>query len=69
VQKHVPADVMGRVLSIDYFGGGLLLPIAPIAFAALIAAVGPSSAFVIGGVFAAIIAGALLLVPSIRALD
>jgi MFS family permease len=69
VQKHVPADVMGRVMSIDYFGGTLLLPIAPIVFAAIIAAVGPGEAFVIGGVLATIIAAALLLVPSIRALE
>jgi MFS family permease len=69
VQKHVPADVMGRVMSIDYFGGTLLLPIAPIVFAAVITAVGPSAAFVIGGVLSAIVALALLAVPSIRALE
>ena len=34
--KHVPPNVMGRVMSIDYFGGTLLLPIAPIVFAAVI---------------------------------
>jgi MFS family permease len=69
VQKHVPPAIMGRVMSIDYFGGTLLLPIAPIVFAAVIAAVGPSSAFVIGGVLSTVIAAALLLVPSIRALE
>ena len=69
VQKHVPPAVMGRVMSIDYFGGTLLLPIAPIVFAALITAVGTSQAFVIGGVMSAIIAALLLLVPSIRALE
>jgi len=69
VQKHVPAEVMGRVMSIDYFGGTLLLPIAPIVFAAIIAAVGPAEAFVVGGVLATIITAGLLLVPSIRALE
>jgi MFS family permease len=69
VQKHVPAEVMGRVMSIDYFGGTLLLPIAPIVFAAVIAAVGPAEAFVIGGVLATIVTAGLLLVPSIRALE
>jgi MFS family permease len=68
VQKHVPPEVMGRVISIDYFGGGLLLPLAPIVFAAVITAVGPSQAFVIGGILSTIVAAALLLVPSIRAL-
>jgi MFS family permease len=69
VQKHVPADVMGRVMSIDYFGGTLLLPIAPIVFAAIITAAGPSLAFVIGGVLSVVITSALLLVPSIRTLE
>src|SRR5437667_118312 len=40
VQKHVPPAVMGRVMSIDYFGGTLLLPVAPVVFAAVITAVG-----------------------------
>jgi DHA3 family tetracycline resistance protein-like MFS transporter len=69
VQKHVPRELMGRVLSIDAFGGSLLLPIAPVIFAAIVAAVGPSPAFVIGGAIATAIAFLLLLVPSIRALE
>ena len=69
VQKHVPPEVMGRVLSIDYFGGTLLLPVAPVVFAAVIGAVGPANAFVVGGLFAAAIVVALLFVPSIRALE
>jgi DHA3 family tetracycline resistance protein-like MFS transporter len=56
VQKHVPRELMGRVLSIDAFGGSLLLPIAPVIFAAIVAAVGPSPAFVIGGAIATAIA-------------
>ena len=69
VQKHVPASMMGRVISIDYFGGTLLLPIAPVIIAAVISAVGPSQAFVFGGLFAATIVSLLLLVPSIRSLE
>jgi MFS family permease len=69
VQKHVPPNVMGRVMSIDYFGGTLLLPVAPVVFAAVITAVGTAQAFVIGGVFATVVAAALLLLPSIRALE
>ncbi len=69
VQKHVPPHLMGRVLSIDFFGGTLLLPAAPVIFAVVIEVVGLSQAFVIGGLFAAAIAGSLLLVPSIRSLE
>jgi MFS family permease len=69
VQKHVPQELMGRVISIDFFGGALLLPIAPVLTAAIVAALGPSAAFVIGGAISLAMAGLLLLVPSIRALE
>jgi MFS family permease len=69
VQKHVPRELMGRVLSIDMFGGSLLLPLAPVIFAAVVAALGPAPAFVIGGTIAIVTAILLLLVPSIRALE
>jgi MFS family permease len=69
VQKHVPQDLMGRVISIDFFGGALLLPVAPILTAAIVAALGPAAAFVIGGALSLVMAGLLLLVPSIRALE
>jgi MFS family permease len=69
VQKHVPRDKLGRVMSIDAFGGGLLLPIAPAAFAVVVAAVGPAPAFVIGGGFALVVVVGLLFVPSIRSLE
>src|SRR5207245_6346761 len=57
-----PRELLGRVLSIDAFGGTLLLPLAPVAFAAIVAALGPSPAFVIGGAIALVIAVLLLLV-------
>jgi hypothetical protein len=60
---------MGRVLSIDAFGGTLLLPLAPVIFAAIVAALGPAPAFVVGGVISLTIAALLLLVPSIRELE
>jgi MFS family permease len=69
VQKHVPQELMGRVISIDFFGGALLLPIAPIFTAAIVGALGPPAAFVIGGALSLAIAGLLLLVPSIRSLE
>jgi MFS family permease len=69
VQKHVPRDVMGRVMSIDLFGGSLLLPLAPLIFAAIVASLGPASAFTIGG--SAVVAFLLIcfLIPSLRELE
>ena len=69
VQKHVPQDKLGRVMSIDAFGGGLLLPVAPAAFAVIVAAIGPARAFVVGGAFSLAVVVALLFVPSIRELE
>jgi MFS family permease len=69
VQKHVPQELMGRVVSIDFFGGALLLPIAPILTAAIVGALGPAAAFVAGGAISLAMAGLLLLVPSIRSLE
>ena len=69
VQKHVPRDLLGRVTSIDFFGGSLLLPLAPVIFAAIVVALGPGEAFVVGGAVSVLAAVLLLLVPSIRALE
>jgi MFS family permease len=69
VQKHVPRDLLGRVTSIDFFGGSLLLPFAPVIFAAVVAAFGPAAALVLGGAMAVAITAFLLLVPSIRELE
>lgn len=69
VQKHVPRELLGRVTSIDFFGGSLLLPLAPVIFAAIVVAVGPAEAFVIGGAISVAMAVLPLLVPSIRALE
>lgn len=69
VQKHVPRELLGRVTSVDFFGGSLLLPLAPVIFAAVVAAMGPAPAFVIGGAIAIVIALLLLLIPSIRELE
>jgi MFS family permease len=69
IQKHVPREVLGRVISIDFFGGSVLLPLAPVIFAAIVAAAGPAAAFVIGGT---IVVGFLILclfIPSLRQLE
>lgn len=69
IQKHIPRELLGRVISIDFFGGTLLLPLAPVIFAAIVAAWGPAPAFVIGG---SVVVGFLLLclfIPSLRELE
>lgn len=49
IQKHVPADLIGRVTSIDWFGSILVGPVAPIAAAAAIPLIGPGALFLIAG--------------------
>jgi len=69
IQKHVPHEILGRVISIDFFGGTLLLPLAPVIFAAIVAGAGPAVAFVTGG---ALVIGFLVLclfIPSLRELE
>jgi len=69
VQKHVPRELLGRVTSIDFFGGSLLLPLAPVIFAAIVGALGPAQALVIGGGMGIVIATGLLFIRSIRDLE
>jgi hypothetical protein len=49
IQKHVPANLIGRVTSIDFFGSFLVGPVAPIAAAAAIPLIGPGAIFLIAG--------------------
>jgi MFS family permease len=69
VQKHVPRELLGRVTSIDFFGGTLIAPIAPLVFAFIVASFGPPAAFVFGGALAASFCAFGLFVPSIRELE
>ncbi len=68
VQRHVPRALLGRVTSVDWFGGILLGPIAPIAGAAIAQAYGPPAVFIAGGVVAAAVVLTGLALPSIRQL-
>ena len=52
LQKHVPARLLGRVTSVDYFGSFLIGPIAPIIAAAVLLHYGPGTIFVLGGLLA-----------------
>ena len=49
IQKHVPPNLIGRVVSVDSFGSYLVAPIAPLVAGAVIGGIGPGRVFVIGG--------------------
>jgi len=49
LQKYVPANLIGRVTSVDFFGSFLVGPVAPVLAAIAIQKVGPAQIFVIGG--------------------
>ncbi len=69
LQIHVPRRLLGRVTSVDYFGGTLLAPIAPIAAAFLAQSQGPAFVFVVAGAITVVLTLAALLLPSIRELE
>jgi MFS family permease len=69
LQELVPADLLGRVSSIDALGSFGLLPVG-YALAGLAADhVGASMVFVIGGVISALVIALGLLHPAVRGLD
>ncbi len=69
LQVHVPRRLLGRVTSVDYFGGTLLAPIAPIGAAFLAQSQGPAFVFVVAGAITVVLTLAALLLPSIRDLE
>lgn len=69
LQTHVPRNMLGRVTSVDWFGGTLLAPAAPLVAAVAIIAYGPSALFVIAGVIVASLTLGGLFLPSIRRLE
>lgn len=68
LQRHVPRALLGRVTSVDWFGGILLGPVAPILGAAIAQSYGPPAVFVAGGALATVVVVTGLLLPSIRGL-
>jgi MFS family permease len=66
LQKEVPRPLLGRVVSLDWFGAILLGPAAPIFGALLAQRSGPRSVFVICGVFAFVLSLAGLAIPAVR---
>jgi MFS family permease len=69
LQVHVPRRLLGRVTSVDYFGGTLLAPIAPVGAAFLAQSRGPEFVFVVAGAITIVLTIAALLLPSIRDLE
>jgi DHA3 family tetracycline resistance protein-like MFS transporter len=69
LQVHVPRRLLGRVTSVDYFGGTLLAPIAPIGAAFLAQSEGPAFVFIVAGAITVVLTLAALLLPSIRDLE
>jgi DHA3 family tetracycline resistance protein-like MFS transporter len=69
LQVHVPRRLLGRVTSVDYFGGTLLAPIAPVGAAFLAQSQGPAFLFIVAGAITVVLTLAALLLPSIRDLE
>jgi MFS family permease len=69
LQVHVPRRLLGRVTSVDYFGGTLLAPLAPIGAAFLAQSQGPAFVFIVAGAITVVLTLAALLLPSIRELE
>lgn len=69
LQRHVPRDMLGRVVSIDWFGAVLMGPVAPVVFAGIVEAIGPAPSFVVGGVAAIVMLIPPLAIRSIRELE
>lgn len=69
LQRHVPRQMLGRVVSIDWFGAVLMGPVAPVVFVGIVDAVGPAGSFVVGGVASIVLLVPPLAVRSIRELE
>jgi MFS family permease len=69
LQEMVPQERLGRVSSIDALGSFVFLPVG-FAFAGILAdRIGSVNVFLLGGTVVALLAGAMLFVPSIQRLD
>jgi MFS family permease len=69
LQRIVPAQVLGRVTSINLLGNSVINPLAPIVAAALIGAVGPPGTFLIAGVYALALVSITVIVSPLRDLE
>ncbi|MBI2773503.1 MAG: MFS transporter [Chloroflexi bacterium] len=69
LQRHVPRALLGRVTSVDWFGGTLLAPVAPLGAALVAESFGPASLLAGAGLVMMLLAAAGLVLPSIRRLE
>lgn len=69
LQRHVPRQMLGRVVSIDWFGAVLMGPVAPVVFVGIVDAVGPAGSFVVGGIASIVLLVPPLAIRSIRELE
>jgi MFS family permease len=69
LQKHVPRALLGRVTSVDWFGGSLLAPVAPVVGAFVAQTYGVPALFIAAGAITIAMTLAGLLLPSIRDLE
>ena len=69
LQRLVPRRLLGRVTSVDWFGGTLLAPVAPLVAAALLVTVTPPGLFLVAGAITTALTLLGLLLPSIRSLE
>lgn len=69
LQVHVPRRLLGRVTSVDWFGGTLLAPLAPAATAFLATQQGPPAVFVLTGIGMILLTLFALTLRSIRDLE
>lgn len=70
LQRYVPARLLGRVTSVDFFGSFLTAPIAPLIAGAVLVRSGPGPIFVVGGLLASLYwAVAILVVRPGKQLD
>jgi DHA3 family tetracycline resistance protein-like MFS transporter len=66
LQRLVPRRLLGRVTSVDWFGGTLLGPVAPLVAAALVVTVTPAGLFLVAGAITTALTLLGLLLRSIR---
>lgn len=69
LQRFVPGHLLGRVIGVDWFGGSLLGPVAPLAAALVVERSGPPALFLVAGAIATALTLLGLALPSIRRLE
>jgi DHA3 family tetracycline resistance protein-like MFS transporter len=68
-QRHVPADMLGRVSSLDWLISIGLLPVSFALTGPVSEAVGARATLVLAGVLGAAVTAGTLLVPGVRAIE